>query len=167
MKRLALLLMSMVGACAVAAPERGVGNRSLTEMLDGRETVIVAVTEMDFDGSEMDRATFMRRSARVEAELEQQSGFLGYTKRLELLGSKAWTLTYWEDKQSLALFMYAGEHRRAIEASRGKRMNARFANFAYDARRGPLKWSEALEKLDALEDTAAARGYANPRSDAP
>lgn len=139
--------IASLAACAVSTPYTTPEGLALRDSLETRSSVFIAITEIDFAASDMKRATFNRYMTDVEANLPHQIGFIGFTKRMELFGSKAWTMTIWEDIGSMTAFMYGPDHARAVEGTKKQAISARFVNFEIASTTAPISWGDALARL--------------------
>lgn len=114
------------------------------------DAVLVVVTEATLPPDRRVRAAFWRGVALSEADLVGRPGALGYAKRRELFGPRAWTLTVWDDVDGMRRFVGGEAHRAAIRAARADLLGERFARFETPASALPPPWSKALAGLDAV-----------------
>lgn len=109
--------------------------------------VVVALTEAklspDFDA----HGVFWSRSRDVVRSLADRPGLVGYTIRLEPLGTRIWTMTVWRDDQSLAAFLADSTHRRAATEGMPSLADARFARVRVARAEAPLAWPDAVARL--------------------
>src|SRR5207249_12219868 len=47
---------------------------------------------------------FLRATSKIEKQLSESQGIIGYSLHAELLKKKVWTLSGWEDRKSLVAF---------------------------------------------------------------
>ena len=86
----------------------------------------------------------------ITAQLEDQPGFVGGSLRGRLVGREVWTLTVWEDEESIADFVTSGAHWEAlqdVEVIEG----IGTVEWAIEPSELPPSWSDALDRLDAVE----------------
>ena len=149
--RTALTFLSLfaLGGCATATPFRGPGyDPKAGVTLPGAEPVIVAITQATLGDESDSRAVFWDHVSRVEASLGNRPGFVGYSKRAEVFGDEAWTMTVWADEASLTAFVRSDVHQAAIREVFGRLADARFARFAVEREDVPVSWDQALVRLD-------------------
>jgi heme-degrading monooxygenase HmoA len=145
--RLSILLFGFaLGGCTVATPFRGPATDGASAGR-GHDRVIVAMTHAVLGPDDDLRASFWHHVAQVEATLPAQPGFLGHSKRVELFGDQAWTMTVWRDAASLRAFVRSPAHRKAIRGGYDAVTSARFAQVEMKREAIPLSWEEALELL--------------------
>ena len=139
-----------LGGCVVASPFEGPGfsrSGALDDALEGPLIASVTYARIKDDG--VSRRTFFANADAVEAALPQQPGFVGFSKRADLLGNEAWTLTVWRDRESLLAFVNGAVHRRAVQAAWDSFDDARFARLTIAAADMPLGWDRALAALES------------------
>lgn len=150
----ALLLVSLSG-CTMATPFRGPGFDVETGVSGtAPDPLLVVVTEADLGGDWFQRRTFWRNVSRVVDSLGSRPGFIGHSRRMEVFGSKAWTVTVWTDEPAMRAFVAGDVHQRAIAESAEALAAARFARFTVPRAEVPVSWDKALAAL-----AASSRGY--------
>ncbi|GAB4169124.1 MAG: hypothetical protein OHK0024_04700 [Thalassobaculales bacterium] len=109
--------------------------------------VIVALSEARVRPAVGAHLAFWPRSSDVLRSLADQPGLVGYGVRIEPFGTRAWTMTVWQDEASLAGFVKGAAHGRAVAEGLPALADARFARLR--TRRGdtPLSWEEAIDRL--------------------
>lgn len=135
----------LVSACQFSQPYRQFDDAGA----DGRQTLVVAVTEAVLVKDRAQRDEFWRYVDHVEASLPQQPGLLGYAKRIELLGGRAWTMSVWTTAGQLDAFVYDPAHLAAMRTARGALKSFKTTRFEVPAREAPPKWQAALKTLEA------------------
>lgn len=145
---LGLAVASLVGGCSIATPYRAASN--MPDMA-AKDKVLVAITHATLNGDNALEAEFFKHTKLAEASLKDQPGFLGFSKRAELFGKNAWTMTVWQDKASMLQFVHGEAHQTAIKQSYAALAASRFAHFEVDAAQIPLAWDQALAYLDQYE----------------
>ncbi|MEM7524160.1 MAG: hypothetical protein AAF360_10470 [Pseudomonadota bacterium] len=141
---LALAALTTLSACAVATPFEGPETPSNAA---GPAVVIVTEATLKPDGALRD--AFFDQVDAVEASLSAEPGFLGLSKRVELLGDRTWTMSAWTAEGAAALFVYGSAHQTAIDRAYDAVAAERFARFALDRATFPPSWDDALAALDA------------------
>ncbi len=90
--------------------------------------------------------SFIRQSATIQKQLHSSQGLLGYSLRAQLLGTKAWTLSVWEDELALAEFVRKSPRVETMKkVSLGE--ERKFVRWKLTGSEIPPKWDEALEHL--------------------
>ena len=143
-----ILLFSFFG-CVIDTPLKGPGVESRTgEMADGAETVFVGLTYAVLVDDPKLRSTFWSHVGKVEESLPGLPGFVGYSKRKQLFGNEAWTMTIWTDEKSLDDFVESDVHQTAISESMKALDAATFARIELKREDIPLSWKTAMQILD-------------------
>jgi len=96
------------------------------------------------------RSAFDAGTEALFERLPDQPGLLGYSRRKELFGDEAWTMTVWRDEASHAAFVRSAPHREAMRAGRAALAGARFVEFTWPRASGKLTWRAALDALSAV-----------------
>lgn len=147
---LALILAIGLSACNVATPYRGpkVSSSGPAASATG-PTVYVGVTHAVLKDDRQYRSLFFDYVKEVEESLSQNSGFLGFSKRVALFGNDAWTMSVWTDEASMDAFVRSEAHQRAIRNAFKALEYARFARLEINAEEAPLSWDRALQVLES------------------
>lgn len=148
LRLLALLTAATSWGCAISTPFRGPGvddGNLQANQLDPNRTVFVALTGATLDRSK--REPFDRATDGVMDQMEQVPGLVGFSFRFELLGSKVWTMSVWEDEASMRRFVRSAIHRDARRAGKPASLEFRFHSFETAANQVPISWSRALKLL--------------------
>lgn len=139
----------LLGGCTISTPHEDFSRQS------SADRVVVSITHaMLVDDREL-RQRFWDQVERVEASLQDRPGLLGFSKRVEILGDDAWTMTVWQDNESLQAFLTSDPHRSAMRDGMIGLRGARFARVELDRQDIPLSWDRALAYLET-----DGRGYA-------
>ena len=141
-------LATILSGCAISTPFRGPGFDSsggVTAANSG--TVYVSITRATYSRESSARTEFWDHVDRVEDSLGSQSGFIGFSKRRELFGNTAWTMTVWTDRSSMQAFVSSDAHRTAIASSPRTLEGASFHGFEVSADEVPVPWTTALDRL--------------------
>ena len=149
---LALLSLFGLSGCAISTPFQGPGyDRQEGVTIAGEGQVVVALSKAVLRDDGTLRSTFWDYVFRVEASLPEQSGFVGYSLRREILGKQAWTMTVWSDEASLTAFVESDVHQAAIRNALGALSCARFARLEVARDEVPISWDRALAAFEAQE----------------
>ncbi len=132
---------STLAGCALASPFKK-SSKLDSSLIHPDTIVVVALTEVHTKGSIFEQITFWNRVSSVRKSLEDNQVFLGGCIRRQIFGNRAWTMTVWENEDSLDDFIYSREHERAmkdgapaVESNRFYRMNRPWKDV-------PLAWEE-------------------------
>ena len=142
-------LASLTG-CTIATPFRGPGyDPEKGILLDGAETVYVGLTLAVLRNDRKLRSAFWSNVEKVEASFNRRKGFIGYSKRTQVLGNRAWTKTVWIDEASLEAFVHSDVHQTAIRESMKALESASFARIEIKTEEIPIGWDRAIAILEA------------------
>jgi heme-degrading monooxygenase HmoA len=147
----------VLGGCTIATPFRGPAADG-AKAHGGQDRVLVALTHAVLYPDDDLRASFWHHVEQIEVTLPSQPGFLGYSKRAELFGDQAWTMTVWQDAASLRAFVRSPAHRKAMRSGYDALRSARFAQIEIARQAIPLSWKDALELLAAHGRDDGAEG---------
>ena len=139
----ALLSLLLLSGCAFSTGFRD----GQAAGLPAEAPVIVAVTEAKLVADLDAHAVFWSRSRDVVRSLAARPGLVGYSMRLEPLGTRVWTMTVWRDDESLAAFLADPTHRRAQSDGLPSLADGRFLRVRATRGQAPLAWDEALGRL--------------------
>ena len=144
-----LILFFFLFGCVIDTPLKGPGVESRTgEMTDEAETVFVGLTHAVLVDDPRLRSTFWSHVGKVEESLSGHPGFVGYSKRKQLFGNEAWTMTIWTDEKSLNDFVESEVHQTAIRDSIKALDSTTFARIELKREEIPLSWKYAMQILD-------------------
>ena len=142
---LALLLSAAVWlpSCSIATPLRW------TVPADSApEELFISVTHAVLDPAKRD--AFDAGTKALFTTLAAEDGLLAYSRRKELFGDEAWTMTVWRDEAAHAAFVRSAAHRQAMREGRTALVRARFAEFEWPKASGRPNWRAALAALAPL-----------------
>jgi heme-degrading monooxygenase HmoA len=145
-------LSALLGGCAYTAPFRKTALAREGGLAPGQK-VVVALSATEHRPGQ--RREFFRDTRQVLAELPAQPGLVGYSFRFEIFGRTAWTMTAWNDTESLNAFVRSPAHREAVRRSDETAENFRFAAIEVPLGSLPLSWHEARLLVEAAEKTPA------------
>jgi len=146
-KRLLALfcVLFLASACSVNTPFDGPGFAAA----GNPERIVVGITHITLKDDSESRDVFWRAVARIDRQLATADGFILGSKRQELFGDEAWTVTVWRDADSLARFISSGAHREAMDTAYDTFVDARFARLAMARGAFAPDWDMLLAQLDA------------------
>jgi heme-degrading monooxygenase HmoA len=133
--------------CTIGTPYREAAMTA--ESAEGSEAVVVSLTHITLSEDREARRTFWREVRALADSMEENPGFRGISLRRQLFGKEAWTLTVWENEESLREFVRSPAHRQAMNEGAAAAANMRFARFTMPRKELPLPWDEALALLEA------------------
>jgi hypothetical protein len=138
---LALLLTS----CKFGTPFSG----PITEMkkLSPDETAVIALSYVKTGDDSAKNKVFWDYVMEVNDDLPKQKVYLGHSIRRVVLGKEGWTMTVWENEQSLNEFVSGDLHQRAIDKSLNAVAKARFARATVMRSEVPISWEKAEQIL--------------------
>ena len=82
-------------------------------------------------------------------QLASSKGLIGYSLEAQLFARKFWTLSVWEDQQSLTAFVHQIPHSRIMQALGPHMGKTQFVQWQVSAGQIPLDWSAAKARLSA------------------
>lgn len=82
-------------------------------------------------------------SMQVQRQLAQSSGLIGYSLDSDIFALKFWTLSAWEDRQSIMKFAHAMPHDGIMKRLAPHMRESRFFYWNVSACDIPLRWDEA------------------------
>jgi hypothetical protein len=93
---------------------------------------------------------FIGFARKIERELVDAAGLIGYT-----LGAAPWkkvflTLSVWEDECRLDCFVHSGFHREVMVSLRGDIGLTQFGRWVIRGNQVPPSWDTAIERLEGL-----------------
>ena len=92
---------------------------------------------------------FIGYTRRIEAQLAETVGLVGYSLRAALLSRRFWTLSVWEDERALQQFVHHGFHRGVMTVLAPDMGNTNFVRHSIKGSEYPLSWKVALRGFDA------------------
>jgi len=134
-------IFSAVIGCTVASPFQQSSKLGSTS-IQPETIVVVALTEVETKGSIFEQITFWKRVSSVRSSLEDNQGYLGGSIRRQLFGNRAWTMTVWENEDSLENFVDSREHERAMKEGAPAVEANRFYRIRKPWKDVPIKWEE-------------------------
>ena len=136
-----------LGGCAISTPFNWPGLKDST-ITPGREAV-VSITHVIVKPGQT--SAFFRETMAVHDGMGKTPGMIGYSVRREIFGTQGWTVSVWQDEESLRRFVFTPQHMQAmtigeplLEASHFYRVKVPYSSL-------PLDWGKVLELLKAQE----------------
>ncbi|TGL20079.1 DUF3291 domain-containing protein [Leptospira yanagawae] len=136
--------------CTIATPfQKNMNPNDPT--ISNHSSVVIAITEVEIEGSLSIRSIFWDRVSSVRSKLQQNEGYLGGAIRREIFGNRAWTMTVWKNESALDQFVYSMEHERAMKEGGPAVKKSKFY-------RGYRKWNEIPLSWKVVETLLAEEG---------
>lgn len=134
-----------LGGCAVSTPFHAFDPAALRQAGDTRAVISLTLAVLNDDDAAQD--VFWRYVEHVETTLPSQPGIIGFSKRTELFGNQAWTMTVWRDEKSLIAFLGAPAHRAAVRDAMGALADAKFVRRSINIADVPMDWAIAVRDV--------------------
>lgn len=107
----------------------------------------VAFTSRFFLKSVRRLPAFMASSRRIMKQANKAPGVIGWSLGMDLFKLEFYTLSAWEDADSLRRFVQEGDHGGALQAfARGMRRKSIFVYYKVLGRDLPLTWKDAVAR---------------------
>ncbi|MFT4624566.1 MAG: heme-degrading monooxygenase HmoA [Myxococcota bacterium] len=143
MPRLAAALFFLHGC--VAAPFDGPGFDDGVE-LEGPFLAAITHTRI----AQGEQAAFAAHLDAIKDQQDRHEGFIGRSLRIRLTSRTRWTLTIWQDEDSMMRFVTSGAHLDAMVESSAVIDGVRSAIWTVDDDDDfPPKWTDAMDRLDS------------------
>ena len=140
----------LLSSCTIGSPFKGPGFKSGTVTAEtNNDQVIVGLTYIQTGPDDQKNDLFWNHVMQVYDSMESHKGLIGYAIRRELFGDQGWTMSVWENEQSLNDFVRSEIHQAAIKNGMPALEQTRFARLTVHKDQIPLKWEEATEILRA------------------
>lgn len=147
---LGVLSAFLLASCTISTPFRGPGYEKIKRTAQEKPgSVVVAVTHAVLRDDGKHSEIFWSHVRHVEETLSKHSGFVGYSRRKQIFGNEAWTLTVWESEKYLNDFVRSEVHQRAISEGMKALQGVRFARMQIQSEDVPPSWQDAIAVLDA------------------
>jgi hypothetical protein len=91
---------------------------------------------------------FMYWTMRIRKQLKNSPELVGYSLKAEPWKKRFWTLSAWSSKDAMEMFVHSGSHKDMLANMKGRMGNSRFTD--WQTKDVPLKWSDAVQKLNEL-----------------
>ena len=90
---------------------------------------------------------FLRATSKIEKQLSESQGLIGYSLHAELLKKKFWTLSVWEDRKSLGAFVSHLPHRQTMIDLAYAMSQTKFTDWAVKGSDVPPDWDGAKRHM--------------------
>ena len=90
---------------------------------------------------------FMRFSLQIQQQLRSTPGVIGYSLRARILSRNFWTLSVWQDQNTLMDFVAQIPHGDAMKAMIPHMGSSKFAQWKVTGSSLPLRWDKAMQRL--------------------
>lgn len=90
---------------------------------------------------------FLRLSRETQQQLAKSSGLVGYSLGADLISRRFWTLSVWEDGESLMNFVHKIPHSRIMQALAPHMGKTQFAQWTVRAAEIPPGWAGAKRHM--------------------
>lgn len=91
---------------------------------------------------------FIRFSRQIGEQLESAKGLVGYSLLARPLSKRFWTLSAWESGEALRQFVQDPPHLGVMAEIRPHMGETKFVQWKVHGSELPLKWNDALKRLD-------------------
>lgn len=116
------------------------------------EREYVAFTSRFFLRSALRAPAFMARSRSIMKQANKAPGVIGWSLGFDLFKLEFYTLSAWENAESLRSFVRDGSHGLAIEEFRqDMRRKSIFVYYRVSGRDLPLRWKDAVARQEQQE----------------
>ena len=101
---------------------------------------------------------FIRRANKIMKQADAAPGIVGWSLGFNLFTLDFYTLSVWQDNESLRRFVREGEHLISLtEFEHDLRRSTTFVHYKLLGRDVPAKWKDALERLHQRDATHTPR----------
>jgi nitrite reductase/ring-hydroxylating ferredoxin subunit len=100
---------------------------------------------------------FFRFVSGIRRQLAQSEGLIGYSLEAHPLAKEFWTLSVWEDRESLWHFVQRMPHSRAMQDLLPHMEQTEFFHFEVDGSSVPPDWQETKRRMQERETAASTR----------
>ena len=89
---------------------------------------------------------FLGYARRVEAQLAETKGIVGYSLRTKFMQRSFWTLSVWESEEALQAFIHEGFHTGVMSVLTPDMAATNFVRWKIKGSECPPSWEEALRR---------------------
>jgi len=93
---------------------------------------------------------FLRLSRETQKQLAKSSGLVGYTVGAEFLSRRFWTISVWEDRQSLIDFVHEIPHSRIMQVLVPHMGKTGFAEWTVRSAEISVRWADAKRHMAGI-----------------
>jgi hypothetical protein len=97
---------------------------------------------------------FVRLTVVVARQLERSRGLVGYSLLAQPIAKTFWTLSAWQDQQSLTSFAATMPHLKVTQDLRPRMGPTTFTHWNVPGLALPVRWPDAMAHLDAVQSPA-------------
>ena len=90
---------------------------------------------------------FLWLTFKTQQQLKKAKGLIGYSLQAEPLARRFWTLSAWEDQQSLMLFVHELPHGKIMRTLSPHMAKTQFVQWKVKGADIPLNWGAAKERI--------------------
>lgn len=132
-------LASLTSGCTISSPLKGPGLSGDSVIVETEnDQVVVGLTYIRTGEDAQKNKVFWRHVSEVYQSMEAQPGLVGYSIRREVFGDQGWTMSIWQDEQSLQGFVQSTVHQNAIKAGMPALTQTKFARLTVHKSRIPI-----------------------------
>jgi hypothetical protein len=91
---------------------------------------------------------FLRYSSQIQHQLADSEGLIGYSLDANILSRKFWTLSVWEDEESLWRFVQRMPHSRVMEDLLPDMGQTKFFAFRVNGSSIPPDWEDTKRRME-------------------
>lgn len=134
----------IISSCKIGTP----WEEKKTKDMNLEKEVIVGLTYIEAGVDSAKNKIFWKNTFEVKNKLKDYPGYIGGSIRKEIFGNRGWTMSVWEDEESLEKFVYGERHQRAIEVGMPALIKTKFARVKVKRSKIPLDWEEVERILN-------------------
>lgn len=109
-------IVGLLSGCTISSPFKGPGYKSGSVIVETEnEMVVVGLTYIQTGTDAGKNKIFWSHVSNVHDNLGEHEGLIGHAIRRETIGNQGWTMSVWQDQQSLNRFVESDLHQTAIQ----------------------------------------------------
>ena len=89
----------------------------------------------------------IQATRRIETQLADSDGLIGYALRAEVLRRRFWAVSVWEDEESLQNFVTKNPHVEVMATLKGEMETSRFDRFDVNGNEVPVAIDKAIARV--------------------
>jgi hypothetical protein len=152
-----LIVGVVLSSCSISTPFKFIEGRA---PLEADREVLVVFTHVVLGEDDSLNELFWRYTFQIEQSLSQARGVVGHSVRKKIFAEEAWTMSAWEDEQSMNEFVRSGLHAEAAVKAGGAISRVEYARMRVRISQLPLSWSVAESALSA-QNKSSEIAYGN------